>query len=210
MQPPSRPLSPDSLLRCPGSFFLSLTPTSSLLLAPSEDEEVLDAASAVIAACSGPLATAGKVSTYTYDGAVVHIQEGALGDGLGAKVWMVAHMLCLELASNRGPLLAGKKVLELGSGCGVCGLAAAALGAGQVVLTDVEGPVLRNLRSCMHLNNNNNNALTGAGAEDCMECCSGEGAGAGAGVPTDEELFEGAEEVEEGDFGDMMRDMLMG
>ncbi|GFH29628.1 uncharacterized protein HaLaN_28319, partial [Haematococcus lacustris] len=40
----------------------------------------------------------------------------------------------------------GQVVLEIGSGCGVCGLLAMQLGAQQVVLTDVEGPVLRNLQ----------------------------------------------------------------
>ncbi|GFH08022.1 uncharacterized protein HaLaN_02917 [Haematococcus lacustris] len=46
----------------------------------------------------------------------------------------------------------GQAVLEIGSGCGVCGLLAMQLGAQQVVLTDVEGPVLRNLQQCMLLN----------------------------------------------------------
>ncbi|GLC34911.1 hypothetical protein PLESTB_001177200 [Pleodorina starrii] len=180
-----------------------VVPLLTRLLGLTEDEEVLDACSAIIAACSGPMATAGKVSTFMYDGAAVHIREGALGDGLGAKVWMVAHMLCLELASNRG-LVAGARVLELGSGCGVCGLAAAALGAGHVVLSDVEGPVLRNLRSCMHLNANARaGAAVEAGAAE-MDCDGG-AAGPEA-VPNDAELFDEAEEVE--DFDDLMADMV--
>ncbi|GIL54339.1 hypothetical protein Vafri_9920 [Volvox africanus] len=150
------------------------------------------------------MATAGKISTFTYDNAVVHIREGALGDGLGAKVWMVAHMLCLELASNRG-LVAGQRVLELGSGCGVCGLAAAALGAGHVVLTDVEGPVLRNLRTCMHLNHKaeGNIATSAVAATAAAEVPAAAGAQE---LPSDCELFDEAEEVE--DFDDMMADMM--
>jgi len=35
-----------------------------------------------------------QVSDFTYGGMTVRIREGALGDGLGAKVWTVAHMLC--------------------------------------------------------------------------------------------------------------------
>ncbi len=36
-----------------------------------------------------------QVSTYTYGpGVSVRIKEGALGDGLGARVWTVAHILC--------------------------------------------------------------------------------------------------------------------
>lgn len=121
------------------------------LLATSEDEELLNAACSIISACSGPLACAGKVGEYCYGGLAVRIQEGPLGDGLGAKVWMVAHMMCLELASHPH-IVAGHTVLEIGSGCGVCGIAAAKAGAAHVYLTDVEGPVLRNLRACMHLN----------------------------------------------------------
>ncbi|EFJ42582.1 hypothetical protein VOLCADRAFT_97402 [Volvox carteri f. nagariensis] len=202
-----------------------VVPLLTRLLGLTEDEEVLDACSAIIAACSGPMATAGKVSTFTYDNAVVHIREGALGDGLGAKVWMVAHMLCLELASNR-ELVAGRRVLELGSGCGVCGLAAAALGAGHVVLTDVEGPVLRNLRSCMHLNHtsltkrsdgyggaavysNTSTRVTGP-AEVSTAVRYGKVrdslATEAPALPSDAELFDEAEEVE--DFDDMMSDMM--
>ncbi|KAG2447109.1 hypothetical protein HYH02_007857 [Chlamydomonas schloesseri] len=223
-----------------------VVPVLTRLLGLTDDEEVLDAASAVIAACSGPMATAGKVSTYSYEGCVVRIREAALGDGLGAKVWQVAHMLCLELAAQRAAIthmaLAaagsaeteaasiaagatgegeeqgearqwdGVRVLELGSGCGVCGLAAAAMLGGScsgaagsaegsaavhVVMTDVEGPVLRNLRACMHLNADADAAAAATAAADQQQ--QPEQQQQQQALPTDEELFDDAEEVE--DFG---------
>jgi hypothetical protein len=35
-----------------------------------------------------------QVSSFSYDGVTVYIREGALGDGLGAKVWSVCHIMC--------------------------------------------------------------------------------------------------------------------
>lgn len=59
--------------------------------------------------------------------------------------------MCREMIA-RPEVVQGHEVLEIGAGCGVCGILAAKLGAQSVVLTDVEGPVLQNLRQCMHLN----------------------------------------------------------
>jgi hypothetical protein len=36
-------------------------------------------------------------STINYGGLAVNIKEGPLGDGLGARVWVVAHTLCRSL-----------------------------------------------------------------------------------------------------------------
>jgi hypothetical protein len=58
------------------------------------DEGMMDAISAIIASCSGPMASGGQVRDYKYGDISVRICEGALGDGLGAKVWTVAHLLC--------------------------------------------------------------------------------------------------------------------
>ena len=198
-----------------------------------------------------------QTAVYCYDGWVVRIREAALGDGLGAKVWQVAHLLCLELAAQRTAIAhmarqasaaagaaeaaevgvagagngvaegqgswpgeASVRVLELGSGCGVCGLAAAAMlrgGAGgdavQVVMTDVEGAVLRNLRACMHMNADAAAdaeaaaAASAAGQSQRQQTTSQQQQEPPA-LPTDEELFDGAEEV---DFGaDLLSGLMNG
>ncbi len=77
------------------------------------------------------MACGGKVRSFDYDGVHVQIKEGALGDGLGAKVWSVAHVLARELVQSP-QIVAGKRVLEIGAGCGLNGIVAAKLGAAEV------------------------------------------------------------------------------
>ena len=48
--------------------------------------------------------------------------------------------------------MSGLRVLELGSGCGTCGILAALLGARSVALTDHAPAVLQNLPRCLDLN----------------------------------------------------------
>jgi len=57
----------------------------------------------------------------------------------GRAVWDGSHSLALYMASPEGAWiqLKDKHVLELGAGTGVCGLAAAALGAASATLTDL-------------------------------------------------------------------------
>ena len=59
---------------------------------------------------------------------VLNIQQGALGDGLGARVWALTHTAARLLVANQA-LLETCDILELGSGCGVVGILAAKLGA---------------------------------------------------------------------------------
>lgn len=63
--------------------------------------------------------------------------------GLGGKLWPAASALCRWLRA--GEPLDGKTVFELGCGTGAVGLYAAALGAGEVVMTDGGGEQLLSL-----------------------------------------------------------------
>lgn len=73
-----------------------------------------------------------QVITCQYDGLTVQIREGPLGDGLGARVWAIAHVLCRELVGTPSSVQ-GLDVLEIGAGTGICGIVAAKLGARRVV-----------------------------------------------------------------------------
>ena len=57
------------------------------------------------------------------------------GDLTGHQIWRAAHVLCDELRA-RAPSLRGRRVMELGSGTGIGGLFAHAMGAESVLLTD--------------------------------------------------------------------------
>ena len=59
---------------------------------------------------------------------MLRIQQGTLGDGLGARVWALTHTAAHVLLSN-AHLLPQRTLLELGSGCGAAGILAALLGA---------------------------------------------------------------------------------
>eukprot|EP00891_Asterochloris_glomerata_P003696 jgi/Astpho2/3696/Aster-04885 len=88
-----------------------------------------------------------QVQRFRYGHVSVTIREGALQDGLGARVWAIAHTMCRHLVDNPA-LVRGRRVLELGSGTGLCGIVAAKLGAAEVLMTDNEPKVLAILNDC--------------------------------------------------------------
>ena len=77
-----------------------------------------------------------------------HLGDTLASDPTGTTVWncaMVLAKLC-ECEEGRGsavsPTICGARVLELGAGVGLCGLAAARLGAAAVMLTDANKTTL--------------------------------------------------------------------
>ncbi|KAK2078363.1 hypothetical protein QBZ16_003203 [Prototheca wickerhamii] len=112
----------------------------------AQDSEVTDQVARILAILSGPAACGGGprqlVLASPAAGALsLAVYEGSLTDGVGARLWAAAHILCKALAQRPGAVR-GRRVLELGAGCGACGLAAARLGAERVALTDYLDAVL--------------------------------------------------------------------
>jgi predicted nicotinamide N-methyase len=64
-------------------------------------------------------------------------QEGAdLGGWTGGSVWESSRILARVLIAMQAELVAGRRVIELGAGCGLPGLTAGALGASCCHITD--------------------------------------------------------------------------
>ena len=114
-----------------------------------------------------------KKSAKTYaikDGRVeVSILETKLSNGVGGKLWKAALLLAEQLDDERdegegergvGIDVKDKTGLELGAGVGLVGLAAAKLGAKEVVLSDFEAPLLEALEESVK-----RNELVGKGEE---------------------------------------------
>ncbi|KAJ1446259.1 putative methyltransferase-domain-containing protein [Pelagophyceae sp. CCMP2097] len=70
----------------------------------------------------------------------------------GTGVWECAEVLSSYLADTAPSLAAGQRVLELGAGCGLCSIVAAAAGAQRVVTTDGDEGVLRHLEVILDAN----------------------------------------------------------
>ena len=84
-------------------------------------------------------------------GATLSIAEGTSG-GFGARMWPSAKTLVDHISAGAWPhQLEGKRVLELGCGVGLGGLAAGYVGA-DVVLTDRDEAVLRRASENLQLN----------------------------------------------------------
>ncbi|KAL4147626.1 hypothetical protein PRNP1_011526 [Phytophthora ramorum] len=80
------------------------------------------------------------------------VQDTSKVDGLGGEVWAGALVLCEFLEAHDEDVVQTRDVIELGAGCGMCGLVAATLGAESVVLTDEYPDLLaRNIALNRHL-----------------------------------------------------------
>ena len=81
--------------------------------------------------------------------------------------------------ASQPSIVRGCSVLEIGAGCGACGILAAKLGAQRVVLGDYVGAVLQNLRDCVHLNaagSSNEAAVATVAAAQVQQAATGEAA----------------------------------
>ena len=94
-----------------------------------------------------PLAIMGRFYSYTAEDGVtignnktlrVHEESNRKNAGTGVNVWDGALLLAHYLDKQLPNLVRNKRVLELGAGCGLVGMAAGVLGARQVLLTDLE------------------------------------------------------------------------
>ena len=129
-----------------------------------DNEDLLEAISGLLAALSGASLHSSRVVSIEYPSiGAVRVAEGALGDGVGARLWGISHRFNLNLIENSA-WLEGTNVLEVGSGVGSTGVVAARLGAQRVVMTDVVTSVLQTLRRTMHLNAGQLSAAAAAGS----------------------------------------------
>ena len=116
------------------------------------------------------------LSTFTYDFpslptitlTCIHPSNGQTLDSTGLTIWRAAPQLSSFLASNPA-LIAGKRVLELGGGLGLCSVTAAKLSPSAVVCTDGDTEVLAAMRS-----NVASNFSSGDATVDCRQCIWGE------------------------------------
>ena len=120
----------------------------------ADDEEggMMDDVSSILAACSGPLARGDVVKRICFGEYEIVVKEGALGDGVGAKLWQVARIMCHRMVEDAERMVSGKSVLEVGAGVGACGFLAGFLGARRVVITDYVDTLLRHLKDALELN----------------------------------------------------------
>ena len=114
------------------------------------DESTIDLAAAAIASLASQDSRAYR--TFTFREHTLRLRDAsAVTGGLGWRVWRAALVLC-DLLCETPALVAGKRVLEVGAGCGACGLLAAACGARDTVLTDCFEGLLDALAENISLN----------------------------------------------------------
>jgi predicted nicotinamide N-methyase len=114
------------------------------------DESVLELAAAAVASLASSDTRLRR--TYTFGACAITLRDAsAVTGGLGWRVWRAALILC-DLLTETPALVRGRRVLEVGAGCGCCGMLAAALGAADTVLTDCLPGLLEALDENVALN----------------------------------------------------------
>jgi hypothetical protein len=123
----------------------------------------------------------------------VHLKLGTLEydeGGVGGRVWAAASTMC-DFLSAASDDFRDCRVVELGSGSGVCGLFAASLGAADCTLTDGGPPALLELLSANVESNRQRvadaasaaTAVEGAGALDVLPLRWGEPRASDSSIP---------------------------
>ena len=87
----------------------------------------------------GPEADAAVISHHCVGGCDLIVEQRS-GLGIGWMLWDASQFLVDYLTENPS-VVENRTVIELGAGCGLCGLATAALGAAKVTLTDTAAVV---------------------------------------------------------------------
>eukprot|EP00048_Salpingoeca_helianthica_P022522 m.18733 g.18733 ORF g.18733 m.18733 type:complete len:344 (-) comp7431_c1_seq1:301-1332(-) len=144
----------DLLQRCSAA---AVSSSKLVRLMKTSNETILELASRAITYMDGQ----GEHSvTHTFERAdgqaplTIRVQEASYageGETLGAKVWPSAPHLCRMLSASPA-LVAGRDVLEIGCGPGLCGIAAAKLGALSVLVTDYVPSVVENAQRNIEIN----------------------------------------------------------
>jgi predicted nicotinamide N-methyase len=137
-------------------------------LLKSSDEDIVDAAAAALTNLSSPSVRAPEDKVFDFNGMCVRVKEMSFSQsGTAYNVWTAAMVLAnwmTKSADFAAKNLNCRKVLELGSGLGVCGIVAAKLlgrdADCEVTLSDFLPHVLDNLQTSIASN----------GLEHCARC----------------------------------------
>lgn len=134
-------------------------------LLKSKDDEIVDAAAAALTNLSAPAVRRPQLRSFVFDGTEVSVHELPYAEsGTAHNVWTAALVLAQFLARSedfRTCVSRGDRVLELGSGLGVCGILAGKLvldnltesiESNRVTLSDFVPKVLDNLEESIKSN----------------------------------------------------------